>query len=357
MTVTSIGYGDVTPNNVYEAWLAVLVMAFTGLVWAHIIGGICAICTSLDIEAIDLETKLDSLNVVLRVLEVPTATRMVCRELFRSRKSLFHKEKQVELMWAMSPGYQAEVARCIEHQIVRHVWYFKATSDAFVVGLFQGFQLDVYPPQEIIRLSQTLVCVAEGVALLGCRILIRSDAWGISDVLLTNTALFENEAPIALSYLHVQFLTHHTLMQLTEIHPEERRRLRVAAIKIAICRGMIKRLISPLTSAEKFQERVKREQIHKHSEHSVESRMLWRGCGALPLSDDPQTSMTQAVAIEDQLLKMMALLREFGVGFDEELHVAIENMPVGEAFLGNMLSPRSATARHWSRKMTKYLRN
>jgi len=240
---------------------------------------------------------------------------------------------------------------------VRHVWYFKATSDAFVVGLFQGFQLDVYPPQEIIRLSQTLVCVAEGVALLGCRILIRSDAWGISDVLLANTALFENEAPIALSHLHVQFLTHHTLMQLTEIHPGERRRLRVAAIKIAICRGMIKRLISPLTSAEKFQERVKREQIHKHSEHSVESRMLWRGCGALPLSDDPQTSMTQAVAIEDQLLKMMALLREFGVGFDEELHVAIENMPVGEAFLGNMLSPGSATARHWSRKMTKYLRN
>ena len=136
-------------------------------------------------------------------------------------------------------------------------------------GSLPGVPVGRVPSQEIIRLSQTLVCVAEGVALLGCRILIRSDAWGISDVLLTNTALFENEAPIALSYLHVQFLTHHTLMQLTEIHPEERRRLRVAAIKIAICRGMIKRLISPLTSAEKFQERVKREQIHKHSEHSV----------------------------------------------------------------------------------------
>ena len=71
----------------------------------------------------------------------------------------------------------------------------------------------------------------------------------------------------------------------------------------------------------------------------------------------PKHPWTQAVAIEDQLLKMMALLREFGVGFDEEVHVAIENMPVGEAFLGNILSPRSATARHWSRKMTKYLRN
>jgi len=310
MTVTSIGYGDITPNNVYEAWLAVLVMAFTGLVWAHIIGGICAICTSLDIEAIDLETKLDSLNVVLRVLEVPTATRMVCRELFRSRKSLFHKEKHVELMWAMSPGYQAEVARCIEHQIVRHVWYFKGTTDAFVVGLCQAFQLDVYPPQEIIRLSQTLVSVDEGVAMSGCRMLVRSDAWGISDVLLTNAALFENKTPISLSYLHVQFLTHHNLVQLTEIHPEERRRLRVAAIKIAICRGMINRLISPLTPAEQFQQRVKREQICKESDHSVESKMLWRGCGALPLSDNPETSRTQAVAIEDQFLKIMALLRE-----------------------------------------------
>jgi len=93
MTVTSIGYGDVTPNNVYEAWLAVLVMAFTGLVWAHIIGGICAICTSLDIEAIDLETKLDSLNVVLSLTCQPqlkwfvgSSSDHVSRSFIRRRK-------------------------------------------------------------------------------------------------------------------------------------------------------------------------------------------------------------------------------------------------------------------------------
>ena len=58
MTVTSIGYGDIVPQTVFEYGVCVLFMLISGMAWAYIIGGICGIISTGD----EVEKNFNLLN-------------------------------------------------------------------------------------------------------------------------------------------------------------------------------------------------------------------------------------------------------------------------------------------------------
>lgn len=228
----------------------------------------------------------------------------------------------MELLLAMSPGYQAEVARWAQQTLLQKVWFLDGAKDGFVVGLFQRFQLDAYPPREIVKLSQTLVCVDEGVAMLECKILTRAAVWGISDVLLSNPALFKNQTPLALSYLHVHFLTQGHLSQLISLHPDERRRLRNAAIKVALCRGLAVRFMPLLSDVQKT--------VHGPDPGSSVQQI------------SAESIQAQAELIEGKFQRVLALMHEHEIGADP-LQVTVSAT----------LSPKSPHS--WSKRVAEQL--
>lgn len=48
MTLTSIGYGDIVPQNTVEYLWCIVIMILGGVIWAYIIGSICAAASNLD---------------------------------------------------------------------------------------------------------------------------------------------------------------------------------------------------------------------------------------------------------------------------------------------------------------------
>jgi hypothetical protein len=48
LQITSIGYGDITPQNTNEYAACILFMLFSGVAWAQIIGQICGIAAQGD---------------------------------------------------------------------------------------------------------------------------------------------------------------------------------------------------------------------------------------------------------------------------------------------------------------------
>jgi len=313
MTITTTGYGDVTACNVIEMWAALSAMAFSGLIWANIIGSICAIASSLDAEKVYHESNMDALNNMMHSLDLPQDNRIRLRELFRCRKVLYHRERQVDLLRSMSPELQGKVARWVQGNMLGKVWFFRdSQNDAFVVGLFESFQFTVYPPRELVILPQTLVCVQQGVALNGAKVLAPKSIWGLEDLILSNPLLLDDAKPLSLSYLEIQYLVRNVLMRLVVNFPEDNKRMRTAAIWIGIARAVARGVVRPLTEEELEEMEIEAEHNKIMAEHKLEENM-WH-LQTLDSVDfaSPYTRAVQSKIIEKKLQQTILLLERYG---------------------------------------------
>jgi hypothetical protein len=66
MTLTSIGYGEMTPINTAERFLCSVYMLGSGVLWTYVIGCVAAIATTLDPNSIIYQNTMDSLNYFMR---------------------------------------------------------------------------------------------------------------------------------------------------------------------------------------------------------------------------------------------------------------------------------------------------
>jgi len=313
MTITTTGYGDVTACNVIEMWAALSAMAFSGLIWANIIGSVCAIASSLDAEKVYHESNMDALNNMMHHLDLPQDNRTRLRELFRCRKVLYHRERQVDLLRSMSPELQGKVARWVQGNMLGKVWFFRDShNDAFVVGLFESFQFTVYPPRELVILPQTLVCVQQGVALNGAKVLAPKSIWGMEDVLLSNPLLLDGAKPLSLSYLEIQYLVQDVLFRLILNFPEDKKRIRTASIWIGIARAVAWGVVRPLTQEELEEMEIEAEHNRMMAENKLEENMWHLQTLASEDFASPYTRAVQSKIIEKKLQQTMLLLERYG---------------------------------------------
>jgi hypothetical protein len=59
MCVCSIGYGDILPVNSTEQLVCTLLMVLSGLFWANLVGDICGILATLDVNGIEFRQNMD----------------------------------------------------------------------------------------------------------------------------------------------------------------------------------------------------------------------------------------------------------------------------------------------------------
>ena len=81
MTVTSIGYGDVTPESVAEFWIVSVIMLFGGIMWAYIIGSAVTIASQVNEEVDQFNSEMDNVNLVIR--KVPNMDKATAESLRR----------------------------------------------------------------------------------------------------------------------------------------------------------------------------------------------------------------------------------------------------------------------------------
>merc|ERR1712216_994972 len=86
MTMTSIGYGDVLPLTPLEYCVCILCMVGSSLIWAYIVGALCAIMSTMDPEQADFEQRLDAFNMMADEQGIPTKIRYRAREYIREAR-------------------------------------------------------------------------------------------------------------------------------------------------------------------------------------------------------------------------------------------------------------------------------
>ena len=106
--LTSIGLGDITPSNLGEYIVALVLMATSSIFWAYTIGNFCSIISTMDMHTVTFRQRMDELNYMMYDLDIPNDTRKRCRAYFHNSKRLKRVSYYHHLEQELSPELRRE---------------------------------------------------------------------------------------------------------------------------------------------------------------------------------------------------------------------------------------------------------
>jgi len=217
MTLTSIGYGDITPQTEKEYLVASLCMLAMATVWAFVIGQMCAVVSTLLPHDVAFKRTMDDLNWLLKDSQMPEPLRMKLRRYFIESRSLCRLHEQKAIIAQMSPMLQGEVSEQLVDEWIHKVPYVKAMSADALAQVARKLKPMLFAPTEAISGERSLYIIRRGVCMRGGRILVTGDVWG-KDMILSNELLRDNSQARSLSYLEVLVLRHLDLRDSVATH-------------------------------------------------------------------------------------------------------------------------------------------
>mmetsp|Transcript_49419 Transcript_49419/g.124462 ORF Transcript_49419/g.124462 Transcript_49419/m.124462 type:complete len:705 (-) Transcript_49419:116-2230(-) len=239
ISLTSIGYGDVTPQNQFEYWVATFCTSVMAAVWAYVIGAVCSIVSTLEPHEMSFKRTMDDLNWLMSDRKMPHEMCRKLRRYFHETREMNRRRVEREVIDQMSPKLQGEFAFFMHSRWIEKVWYLRNMPHEIIVFMSRNLKMAVYSPNEEVFSDRTLFIVRRGICALSGKILVTGDIWG-EDMLLSNDFLRSKNQARSLSYLSVLMLHVEDMVDIVANFPEARARLRWSQVQIAIVRGIQK---------------------------------------------------------------------------------------------------------------------
>ena len=224
MTVTSVGYGDVsaTSFNVAEQTVCVVIMLLTGMIWGYLIGIFCTLA-AVSPAVQTFRDDLSDLNVFMSIHNVEPAMRFRLREYMHQTVQLKTIELHRTLLTKLSPAMQGEMSLLINERTMNHVWYLRHTprhETSLLIHLASKLQPMVFPPLELCP-AGSLYILQRGAVIHAGRVRQQGGAsmvWG-EDVLLDEPELQVDFPAVTASYTYVLTIMSMELTMTLNVHP------------------------------------------------------------------------------------------------------------------------------------------
>ena len=110
MTISTVGYGDVTPQTEPERVFLTVGMLVGASVYAYIVGSICSVIASMNYRETEFQELMDRLNLFIKEAKIDTDLAGRLRAFFRYRRKVTNQISWGELLDLMSPSMRQEVA-------------------------------------------------------------------------------------------------------------------------------------------------------------------------------------------------------------------------------------------------------
>lgn len=257
-TITSVGFGDITPRNVLERTFCSAILLACGLAWAYIIGEVGAIVSDMTSESQEFRRRMHHLNVMMQEQSLPFVLRKRLRSFFLQNRHLAVFRTRQKLFDSMSPQLQNDVCMNTQVHWVRKVWFFDGfmrwIESKETLGIYTGHfyacvaditrQLNTaaFAQQETFANLQVLFILSKGLVMLDKKVGSHGEVWG-EDFVLSDTSLIRPIAGTALTYIEVHYLTRTALFDVIERNrqtcPQLEKIVRRYVVRLACCRGVI----------------------------------------------------------------------------------------------------------------------
>eukprot|EP00747_Dinoflagellata_sp_TGD_P125771 gnl/TRDRNA2_/TRDRNA2_174203_c9_seq4.p1 gnl/TRDRNA2_/TRDRNA2_174203_c9~~gnl/TRDRNA2_/TRDRNA2_174203_c9_seq4.p1 ORF type:complete len:655 (+),score=110.58 gnl/TRDRNA2_/TRDRNA2_174203_c9_seq4:111-2075(+) len=220
VTLTSIGYGDITPQCITEYCVAGVCLSVMASVWAYVIGAVVSIVSTLQPHEIDFKRTMDDLNWLMADWDVEQPMRERLRTYFHESKDSSRYLMQKQIMAQLSPRMQAVISMKLHKTWIDQVRYLKDAPVEVIVLMVQKLQAKVFAPhEEILAGLHSLCIVRRGICAKGGKIYGVNEVWG-EDMVIQNKVLRDRTTCRALGFLDLFMVRLEDLQEIAEDYPD-----------------------------------------------------------------------------------------------------------------------------------------
>jgi len=251
MTVSTIGYGDVSLSTQYERIYASICMMIGATAYAFIVGQLCNLIVNLDKEGVNFRNQLSDLNRFMAIQGLPQALQVQVRHFFGHTKAERETKEQAKNLESLSPGLRSLVLISMNQKWMLKIPFFRRHIHGdFVSALAKKVEINSFAPKEkIVTKHQPIskmFIVDRGMVIYRSATLFQNDFFG-EEIVCSNIIRHRDDA-IAFQYASVRTLRKKdlslVLRKFKTIHSDVRRyavKLRFRQVGAEVIRAVARR--------------------------------------------------------------------------------------------------------------------
>lgn len=240
MTISTVGYGDVTPQTDAERTYLIFAMLIGASVYAYVVGSICSIIASMNMRETEFQEQMDALNTFIHEARIEKHLALRLRAYFRYKRHSTSFKSWHALLANMSPTMRGDVAIQLNKGWMSGITYFEGIPQAVAIELSFTFVLETYPPSENIinedDESNALFVIKQGVVI--CRGVVKTTNGVFGEDMLWRTRQRGYRAQ-SLSFVDTYSLSSSELERVLKEYPSVAKMFRRIAVRKIVCEKII----------------------------------------------------------------------------------------------------------------------
>lgn len=149
-TLTTVGYGDITPTNMPERYYCLFAMLIGAMMFGYMMSTIGSMVTTMDRQAAAFEEKMDEVKEWMTTRNIPRKLLIRVRKYYEhyyTRKSAFDEE---EIVRGLTPALRAEVTTILLRDSLGHFPLLNALGVEFQQEVYSQLKPVSYANQDVI---------------------------------------------------------------------------------------------------------------------------------------------------------------------------------------------------------------
>jgi len=146
VTMTAVGYGDITPRRNLEYGFAMAVMLLGASLWAYIIGNIASLVSNIDSSKAAFWNRVDTVNQYLRNRQVPAELSDQVRDYYDYVWARYRGMDSREVLEGLPAPVRLDVLAHLARDLTEHVPLFRECSRPLRNVLLMALQPRIFVP-------------------------------------------------------------------------------------------------------------------------------------------------------------------------------------------------------------------
>jgi len=240
VVLTTVGFGDMVPQNEVEVVVMIFTIFVTGITWAWVVANVVNVITNMDVFGTQFNQIMDDLNTLMRDYNLQNSLRLrIRRHIHESYHVQRRRHHQQAITW-LSAGLQGEFA--IESGVDRVAdcfWYFRGVNSGVLIELADEFKGNLFSPNEILMDRNSASVIMRGSCMRRGKMYSKDGIIG-EDMILASEHLRDSTCPRTLTFMEVMTIMRDSLKEACGKYPDFDMRLRRAQVKLALWRSFIR---------------------------------------------------------------------------------------------------------------------
>ncbi|ETV89130.1 hypothetical protein H257_00503 [Aphanomyces astaci] len=234
MTMTTVGYGDVTGQNTHERGFSIFAMVVGAWIFAYGITNVVATVANLNHNDTEFQHKMDGINNFMERRDLPMELRTEIREFFmNSRLSTENTLKnESKILSELSALLRSKIALAINDSVLNKMPFFEGADHNFLMELALSMKMVCFPPHEEVivegEIGQEMFFIFRGAVEVmkdGDQIAVLGEQQYFGEMAIMNTNCMRLASVRTLCFCELRMLTRQKFLVALSHFPSMRKRI------------------------------------------------------------------------------------------------------------------------------------